>query len=74
MSFFARSLRTLPQQDVPAHEVSLLEFRDPAQVGFEKRGFFIQFVPVKCESCFQPQRVARAEARRNQSFRPARVQ
>ena len=58
---FPDALFSLAQEHVATQKVALLEFRDPAQVGFEKRGFFIQFVPVECESRFQSQCVARAK-------------
>src|SRR5438270_3963299 len=60
----ARTFALLALQDVASEEVTLVDFHDPPEVGFERRGGLIDVVAVKRHLRFQAQRVARTEAAR----------
>src|SRR5436305_7962455 len=60
----ARPFRLLALQDVAAVKVALVDFHDPPEVGFERRGGLVDVVAVERHLRFQAQRVARAEAAR----------
>ena len=64
----------LTDQDVAAEEFSLGRFANPAQPRLPRRRCLINFMSVKAHGGFEAQRVARAQAARQHSFRGARIQ